>query len=53
MRYVFFGLGVLFLLIWAFAFLALHVAGFLARVFLIVAAIFFVLHLARPRRRAP
>ena len=50
MRFVFFGLGMLFLLIWAFAFLAFHVVGFLARVFLFLAAIFFVVHLARSHR---
>jgi hypothetical protein len=50
MRFIFFGLGALFLLIWALAFLVFHVVGFFARVFLILAAIFFVVHLARPRR---
>ncbi|MGA3295461.1 MAG: lmo0937 family membrane protein [Candidatus Acidiferrales bacterium] len=50
MRFVFLGLALIFVLIWAFAFVAFHVAGFLIHIFLILAVVFFVVHLLRPRR---
>jgi hypothetical protein len=50
MRFIFLGLAVLFIFIWAFAFIAFHVAGFLIHIFLILAVVFFVVHLLRPRR---
>jgi hypothetical protein len=50
MRFVFLGLALLFVFIWVTAFIAFHVAGFLIHVFLILALIFFVVHLFRPRR---
>jgi hypothetical protein len=49
-RFVFLGLALIFVLIWAFAFVAFHVAGFLIHIFLILAVVFFVVHLLRPRR---
>ena len=53
MRFIFLGLAVLFIFIWALAFIAFHVAGFLIHLFLILALLFFFVHLLRPRRRAP
>ncbi len=50
MRFIFLGLALMFLLVWVFAFVAFHVAGFLIHIFLILALIFFVVHLLRPRR---
>ena len=52
MRFAFLGLAFLFVFIWAIAFVAFHVAGFLIHIFLILALIFFVVHLFR-RRPAP
>ncbi len=50
MRFIFLGLALLFVFIWITAFVAFHVAGFLIHLFLILAVIFFVVHLLRPRR---
>ncbi len=50
MRFIFLGLAFLFLFVWAFAFIAFHVAGLLLHIFLILALIFFAVHLLRPRR---
>ncbi|HTX15999.1 MAG TPA: DUF5670 family protein [Candidatus Baltobacteraceae bacterium] len=50
MRFAFLGLAILFIFIWVLAFIAFHVAGFFIHVFLILALIFFVVHLLRPRR---
>jgi hypothetical protein len=36
--------------VWIFAFVAFHVASFLVHIFLVLALIFFVVHLLRPRR---
>jgi hypothetical protein len=50
MRFIFLGLALMFVLIWAFAFIAFHVAGFLIHIFLLLAVIFFIMHLLRPRQ---
>ena len=50
MRFIFLGLALLFVFIWVLAFVAFHVASFLLHVCLILALIFFVVHLLRPRR---
>jgi Family of unknown function (DUF5670) len=52
MRYIFLALALFFIFIWVIAFVAFHVAGFLIHVLLILAIIFFVVHLLRPRRTA-
>jgi hypothetical protein len=49
MRYLFFTLAIIFALVWVFAFLLFHVAHFFMHVFLILAVIFFLVHLLRPR----
>ena len=50
MRFIFLALALLFVIVWAFAFIAFHVASFFIHVFLILAVIFFVMHLLRSRR---
>ncbi len=50
MRFIFLALALMFVFIWAFAFIAFHVASFFIHILLILAAIFFVVHLVRPRR---
>jgi len=50
MRFIFLGLALLFVFIWITAFVAFHVAGFFIHVFLILALLFFIVHLLRPRR---
>jgi len=49
MRFVFLALALLFVLIWVSAFLLFHIAHLLMHVFLILAVIFFLAHLFRPR----
>jgi hypothetical protein len=48
-RYLFLGLGLFFVVIWVFAFVLFHVAHFFMHLFLILAVIFFLVHLIRPR----
>ena len=50
MRSAFLGLAMMLVFIWAIAFLAFHVAGFLIHLFLVLAAIFFFLHFATSPR---
>jgi len=50
MRFIFLGLGLLFVCVWVFAFVLFHVAHFFMHAFLILAVIFFLVHLVRPRR---
>jgi hypothetical protein len=50
MRFLFLGLGLMFVLIWVFAFVLFHVANFFMHLFLILALVFFLVHLIRPRR---
>lgn len=50
MRYVFLALAGLFVFIWMFGFILFHVAHFFMHAFLILAVIFFLVHLVRPRR---
>jgi hypothetical protein len=50
MRYLFLFLGFVFIFIWFFAFIAFHVAKFFVHFFLLLALVFFVVHLLRPRR---
>ncbi|HEX4002974.1 MAG TPA: DUF5670 family protein [Candidatus Acidoferrales bacterium] len=52
LRYIFLGFAILFIFIWALAFIAFHVASLLIHLFLILAVIFFIVHLLRPRRVA-
>jgi hypothetical protein len=52
MRFIFLGLALLFIFIWVLAFVAFHVAGFLIHIFLILALLFFIVHLLRPGRAA-
>ena len=52
MRSIFFGLALMFVFIWAIAFLVFHIAGFLIHVFLILAALFFIMHFLTSRRAA-
>ena len=50
MRYFFLLLALIFLVIWIVSFAAFHVAGFFIHILLILAVIFFVVHLFRPGR---
>jgi hypothetical protein len=49
-RYLFLFLAFMFIVIWFFAFIAFHVAKFFVHFFLLLALVFFVVHLLRPRR---
>jgi len=49
MRYGFLVLALIFVLVWAVSFIAFHVAGFLIHIFLVLAVIFFLVHLVRSR----
>ncbi|HTW24223.1 MAG TPA: DUF5670 family protein [Candidatus Baltobacteraceae bacterium] len=50
MRFIFLALAILFVFVWVLSFVAFHVAGFFIHVFLILALLFFIVHLLRPRR---
>jgi hypothetical protein len=50
MRFIFLFLALIFVFVWICAFVAFHVASFLVHIFLVLALIFFVVHLLRPRR---
>ena len=50
MRFLFLGLALFLVWVWVFAFVLFHVAHFFMHVFLILALIFFAIHLVRPRR---
>jgi hypothetical protein len=50
MRFLFLALGLVFVFVWISAFLLFHIAHFFMHVFLILAVIFFLVHLLRPRR---
>jgi hypothetical protein len=50
MRYIFLTLAILMLFVWLGAFVLYHVAGAFIHIFLVLALIFFVVHLVRPRR---
>lgn len=49
MRYLFLMLGLLFMVVWVFAFVLFRVAHFFMHFFLILAVVFFLVHLVRPR----
>jgi Family of unknown function (DUF5670) len=51
MRFILLGLAVFFMIVWVLAFVAFHVAGFFIHILLILAVIFFIAHLLRPRRQ--
>jgi len=50
MRFLFLTIAILMLFVWAGTFIVFHVAGALIHLFLVLALVFFVVHLVRPRR---
>jgi hypothetical protein len=50
MRFLFLTLAILMLFVWVGAFVLFHVAGALIHLFLLLAVVFFIVHLVRPRR---
>jgi hypothetical protein len=51
MRFILLGFAVFFMIVWILAFIAFHVASFFVHILLILAVIFFIAHLLRPRRQ--
>lgn len=50
MRFLFLALALFFVIVWISAFVLFHVAAFFVHVFLILAVVFLIVHLFRPRR---
>jgi hypothetical protein len=50
MRFIFLALAFVFAVVWVCAFVMFHVAAFFVHVFLILAIVFLIVHLFRPRK---